>query len=106
MFGMIGRKLAHHGETFWIFLRGLDRERIRIGIPPRGWMDQGRVDAGLVHLVKQLLRRELRDLAVQAGRRHHGPQDHAMSASPRKQISGYIIWRVCFVPPIEDIGSA
>src|SRR5213082_833500 len=70
MFGMIERKLAHHSETFWIFLRRLDRERIRIGIPPRGWMDQGRVDAGLVHLVKQLLRRELRDLAVQAGRRH------------------------------------
>jgi hypothetical protein len=35
-------------------------------------MDQGGVDAGLVHLFQRLLRRECGHLAVQAGRRGHG----------------------------------
>ena len=43
--------------------RGLDRQLVGIGVPSRR-MDHGRVDAGFIHLLQQIVLREVGNLSV------------------------------------------
>src|SRR5262249_551799 len=56
-------KVPQDREPIGMLARRLNRQLTRIRVPSR-WMDHGRVNAGFIHLLEQIVLREGRDLPV------------------------------------------
>ena len=93
VFGIVERELAEDREMAGVFFRRLDREHVRIGIPAQGRMNDGGIDAGLIHFPEQFIGGELRNLAVQAGGRHHylRPDMHLRVDDLHGRASGFFV---------------
>ena len=71
---LVEREVTEDREPVGMLTRGLDRERVGVGIPP-GRMDDGRVDAALVHFLQHVGGREIGHLTMVRIRRLVVPPD-------------------------------